>query len=63
MGLVVYVINNNMLKFISGNKGQMISLMICAIVGCIVYVISINLFKVEEYNDIKSHLLARFKIK
>ncbi|AEB75683.1 murein biosynthesis integral membrane protein MurJ [Clostridium botulinum] len=63
MGLVVYVININVVKFISGNRGQMVSLMLCAAVGCIVYAIAINLFKVEEYNDIKSHLLGKLKIK
>ncbi|KEH86324.1 MULTISPECIES: murein biosynthesis integral membrane protein MurJ [Clostridium] len=63
MGLVVYSINTNILKYVSGNKGNMLSLMICAVVGSIVYAIAINILKVEEYHDIKKYLLSKIKTK
>lgn len=58
MGIVIYFINEACLNRLGFNlKGSVVSLLCSFIFGCLIYAISIYIFKVEEFNN----LVGEFK--
>lgn len=61
MGVVIYFINHYLKVFLIGIKGQLIIIILCAIVGAIIYVIMLFVLRVKELMTIVN--LVKSKIK
>ncbi|MBC2580246.1 murein biosynthesis integral membrane protein MurJ [Clostridium sp. DJ247] len=61
MGLVIYFINDYLKVFLTGTKGQLTIIILCAIVGVLVYVIMLLIFRVKELMTIFNVIKSRIK--
>lgn len=63
MGVVIYFMNHYLKVFLVGTKGQLIIIMLCAVVGIMIYVTMLLILRVKElmtiFNLLKSKIGAR----